>query len=33
VAVEVGAIDQVLPLHEIAPHLIREFQKRDVAAV
>jgi two-component system chemotaxis response regulator CheB len=32
VAWEVGGIDKVLPLGEIAPHLIREFQKRDVAA-
>jgi two-component system chemotaxis response regulator CheB len=30
---EAGGIDKVLPLGDIAPHLIREFQKRDVAAV
>lgn len=32
VALETGGIDKVLPLSDIAPHLIREFQKRDVAA-
>lgn len=31
-ALESGAIDKVLPLIDIAPHLIHEFQKRDVAA-
>jgi two-component system chemotaxis response regulator CheB len=30
---EAGGIDKVLPLGDVAPHLIREFQKRDVAAV
>lgn len=30
---EAGGIDKVLALGDIAPHLIREFQKRDVAAV
>ncbi len=32
VAVEAGGIDKVLPLNDIAAHLVREFQKRDVAA-
>jgi two-component system chemotaxis response regulator CheB len=32
VAWEAGGIDKVLPLGDIAQHLIREFQKRDVAA-
>jgi two-component system chemotaxis response regulator CheB len=32
-ALDAGGIDKVLPLGDIAPHLIREFQKRDVAAV
>jgi two-component system chemotaxis response regulator CheB len=31
-ALESGGVDKVLPLIDIAPHLIREFQKRDVAA-
>lgn len=31
-ALDAGGIDKVLPLSDMAPHLIREFQKRDVAA-
>ncbi|HYX38179.1 MAG TPA: chemotaxis response regulator protein-glutamate methylesterase [Oligoflexus sp.] len=31
-ALEIGGIDKVLPLGGIAPHLIREFQKRDLTA-
>lgn len=32
IALEAGGIDKVLPLDDIAGQLIREFQKRDVAA-